>query len=256
MWKNCNQQLTPPVEDQEYADIDEGEEYIGQTTSELVYYPLKPCRIVDTRFASRWGFNPIPTNGQFNLDVYGNTSSQGGAASCGVSSDAAGVVLNVTAVPTASGNGWLTVWPFGSSKPTASLVNYNAASTSSAIANAVVQSICKGCSDHLSVFARYSSDVVIDVLGYFARPSKTAVESVIQTTTINIPANGNGHGEALCPSGYRITGGGCHWNHYNTNCQTMGSRPWLNGWACDGRNNLSSVQGFHTHAVCTRMPGR
>ena len=103
------------------------DEFIGiQTTSELVYYPLTPCRIVDTRYATKWGFwsPPIPTNGTYSFDTIGNTTSQknptGGPANCGVPSAAAGVVINVTAIPLLNSSGHLRVWPFGQPRPLAS----------------------------------------------------------------------------------------------------------------------------------------
>jgi hypothetical protein len=162
------------------SDAESYDEFIGtQTTSELVFYPLKPCRVVDTRFATRWGSygTPVGSGGTIAVRTYPSLAGQGGASDCGVYSGSAAVVVNVTAVPVSGGQGFLTVWPYGQSRPNASLVNYNSASTSGAIANAVSQSQCRGCSDELYVYASRTSHVIIDVIGYFAQNTATALQT-------------------------------------------------------------------------------
>jgi hypothetical protein len=247
-------------EEGEEALVDsEGDEaLIGlQTTSELVFYPLTPCRIVDTRFASRWGFNPIPSGGQINLDVYGDTSSQGGRTNCFVNSDAAAVVINVTAIPVAGGDGFLTVWPFGLARPLAALVNYNPADAF-AIGNATVQTIRRLGADQLSVYALRSTHVTIDVSGYLARPTDTPLDTTFRSTSRTIGAGGNlSFRSPACPAGYRISGGGCHWDIYNSSLSIIGTRPWTSTeWNCDFRNGTGGNRVAIAHGVCVRMPGR
>lgn len=245
----------------EISQADSWEEYLGQTTSELVLYPLKPCRIVDTRYAPRWGFNPIASQSQINIDVYGDTSSQKDASSspanCGVSSDAAAVVINVTAIPVGNASGWLTVWPYlETPRPQASLVNFDGRDNLSAIANAVTQKINRGGADQLSVWARNPAHVAIDVIGYFARPSKSALYKSVRTASKTIRALTVENVTVSCLTGYTLTGGGCALNSSGSLWNITETRPSGNGWFCEGWNGSILNRTIYVYAVCNKTPGR
>jgi hypothetical protein len=135
---------------------------------DLQYTGIQPCRIYDTRAGSGvqgQGTGPIGANQTRDVDV-----SQGAAPSCGVPLTAKGIVMNfIAAAPAGPGN--LRAWPYGTSAPNASVINYSNISGLN-IANGVVQAICAtGCTHDLTLRADVSAThVVIDVLGYFAPP--------------------------------------------------------------------------------------
>ena len=134
---------------------------------DLSFTPVQPCRIYDTRAGSGvqgQGTGPIPAAQNRDVDV-----THGSAPSCGISSQAKAVVMNFIAVGPA-GPGHLQAWPFGTTMPTASIINYaNVGGLN--IANGLVQPICPFCTHDLTVRANVSAThVVIDVLGYFAAP--------------------------------------------------------------------------------------
>ncbi len=79
----------------------------------------------------------------------------------GVPVDVGAVVVNVTAVG-ASGSGFLTVYPCGSEVPTASNVNYVVGQV---VANLVTAKV--GAGGAVCVFSHVSTDVVIDLAGWF-----------------------------------------------------------------------------------------
>jgi hypothetical protein len=260
------------------SEAESYDDFIGiQTTSELVYYPLTPCRIVDTRFATRWGFQtPIPTNGTRSFDTIGNTSSQKdptvGPANCGVPSAAAGVVINVTAIPLVNSSGWLTIWPFLNPRPNASLVNWDNSDSSEAIANAVTQSQCFGCTDQLNVYARYSAHFIVDVIGYFAAPTKTIPDQYIVSSGRRDLGTGTGSiFTANCPSGYRLSGVSGLVDLWTLDIEFIGARPARNNSIALVSGANSGTQGlcqfrndsgaFRSNAVvcmaiCLRQPGR
>ena len=145
---------------------DEGK---AQDDEDLVFTPVVPCRIVDTR-------NPGPVSGVFSpgeqreFFVYGTTeiSSQGGnPAGCSPPrGNPSAVHINVTAVPQ-SGQGNLGVFPANVSAPHASLVNYKAGVQNIANAATVKTSGRAGAGD-IAVKNRYGySHLVIDVMGYY-----------------------------------------------------------------------------------------
>ncbi|MBC7883362.1 MAG: hypothetical protein H7Y37_18890 [Anaerolineae bacterium] len=143
------------------------------TSVSLSYYPLPSCRIVDTRNTASSNL-PIGSPVTYTVNQGGATvdySSQGGSASgCGIPTDAKAVFFNFVAV-NASGSGHLQAWPFGTSIPTASVLNY-ANLPGFNIANGIVLSVCDPsattCSKDLNVQANQSTiKLVVDVVGYF-----------------------------------------------------------------------------------------
>ena len=103
---------------------------IGSASLDLVFTPLAPCRIMDTR-------NPGAISGKIlagtTRTFNGNSSatnytSQGGLlATCGIPfvTDVAAIVLNVT-VTQPAGAGYITVFPANALQPLASSVNFTA----------------------------------------------------------------------------------------------------------------------------------
>jgi hypothetical protein len=120
-----------------------------------------PARILDSR--------PGPGNiGGFATPWAGGTTRDitmvGGVS--GVPSDADAVVLNVTVTGT-TGSSFLTLWPTGQAKPTASSLNWTPGRT---IPNAVTVKLGSGGlnAGKVSVFnLSGNADVIIDVAGYY-----------------------------------------------------------------------------------------
>ncbi len=145
---------------------------LGDLNEDLVYTPVTPCRIVDTRFG---GGGVIPAGGSRNYWVHGTVTSQGGnPAGCPspTGGDPRAVHLNVTIVPV-SGNGFVKVYPKGSPEPNASLVNFKKGTN---IANAATIKTCFNCNQDITVKVRNASThVIIDLLGFYF-PANLPVE--------------------------------------------------------------------------------
>ena len=256
--------------DELLAAMDGEANFGNETSSELVFYPLTPCRVVDTRIATKWGPGvPIAAGQTITFNTYPPLNGQGGHPSlnCGVLTTASAVVMNVTAIPVSGGKGHFRVWPWTQPIPTASLINYSS-TVDTNMANAVVQSQCRACSEDVNVYSLKTAHLVVDVIGYFARPTRTAVENNVLYTKTNVAANANFDiFSPPCPSGWRVTGGGFLTDFYTTPI-TVGSRP-ANGtsidlftginladrWLCQGKNG-NLAQGIYCHVVCSRIPGR
>jgi hypothetical protein len=131
------------------------------------YSPLTPTRICDTRAG-----NPSDLSGtaaQCNgTDDAGSTLSAGStlpievAGFFGVPADASAVVLNVTVVGPAA-PGFLTVFPTGAARPTASNLNYTAGSS---VPNLV--EVGTGTGGEVSIYSLAQANVVVDLEGYVA----------------------------------------------------------------------------------------
>jgi len=137
----------------------------GSSGSEnLLFNSVTPCRIVDTRI-SKGGTGPIPSGTQRNFIATGL---------CGVPhGPAKAAMVNITAV-NATGSGYLTVFAYPESRPTISILNYGLIPGFPAIANGVIVPICdtaiNTCPYDFSIYAYSTTDVVVDVMGYFAKP--------------------------------------------------------------------------------------
>jgi hypothetical protein len=132
------------------------------TASALSFYPLTPCRLVDTRNAN----GPL---GGPTLAASGSRSFPIQSSNCGLPSGASAYSLNVTAIPKGPLN-YLTMWPSGQSQPLVSTLN---APTGVVTANGAI--VPAGASGDISVFVYDASDVVIDVNGYFAAPGASGL---------------------------------------------------------------------------------
>lgn len=122
---------------------------------DLGFYPLPPCRAVDTRVGA-----PL-------ISGTPRTFLIGGV--CGVPGTAKALSINVTVVgPTASG--FVTLWPADLPEPATSTINFQAATTR---ANNAVATLATDGSGRLSAKALLADSgpvhLVIDVTGYMAR---------------------------------------------------------------------------------------
>jgi hypothetical protein len=122
------------------------------------YIPLTPSRLVDTRTTAR------PAAGS-TTDVA--VAGRGGVPASGV----AGVIVTVTSVD--SSPGFLTVWPKGAARPTAS--NLNPGLEGQTIADHVTVPL--GADGGISVYTSGGGHVLVDVVGWFTDASAPASTS-------------------------------------------------------------------------------
>jgi hypothetical protein len=125
----------------------------------LSFYPLTPCRIADTRAGS--GFSG--SFGQPSLVAGATRYFPLLSGSCSIPNTAQAYSLNLTAVvPSGTALGYLTAFPAGNSLPVAASLN---ALTGGVVASAAI--VPAGTSGAISVYAMDTTDLVIDIDGYF-----------------------------------------------------------------------------------------
>ena len=130
--------------------------FTPSTGSTLEFYPLTPCRVVDTRNANGDLGGPYLPGGQpRNFPVLEST--------CGIPNSAQAYSFNFTAIPRTRSLGFLSVWPEGQPRPTVSTLNDTKGTI---VANAAV--VPSGTSGGITVFPTDDTDLAIDVNGYFA----------------------------------------------------------------------------------------
>jgi hypothetical protein len=252
---------------------------LASATSDLVFVPITPCRIVDTRNTG----SPVVAGTPVKFFFFGDTgvftfSTQGGVAGTAVAA-CAGTVLTagggtlgsvapaaaaatVTVVgATAAGN--FVVWGGSAPIPNSSVLNWTAGQT---LANTTVipsGGRTGGNKDFAVLYNGPSGQahLIVDVVGYYIENTATALQCSTQVAsgagsittgtavTVAFPA---------CTAGYTRTGGGCSTSvpvGANVYLQTDSS----NSANCVYFNNSgSTVTGntFRAEAVCCRLPGQ
>ena len=174
----------------------------SQSASALAFYPLTPCRVVDTRKAAGPLAGPYLAAGQSRaFPIQSGT--------CNIPSTAQAYSLNVTAIPpTASGQpqplGSLTMWPTGQAQPLVSTLN---APTGTTTANAAI--LPAGTGGSVSVFVTNDSDLLLQVNGYFA-PKGSTGNTFLYTVTPCRALDTRTYGSTPFPGTYTvpIEGGG------------------------------------------------
>jgi hypothetical protein len=156
---------------------------LGDASDDLVYTPVTPCRLADTRGAGgQFGANSAR---DFKVWASGGFAAQGGSATnCGVPANPAAVAVNITAV-TPAGAGNLIAYPTGTPSFT-SVLNYQTGQN--ALANgAIVRTCVPNCANQLTIATNGAgADVVLDIAGYFRAPQGGYVASVTAGTGIAV----------------------------------------------------------------------
>ena len=141
---------------------------LGTLDKDLVYTPVTPCRIVDTRNA---GSGVLAAGSQRGFIGWGASfTAQGGASNaCGLplSTDNAAIAVNFTIVSPATG-GYITAYPGNASQPLAATLNFNAGDVKGS--NAILKLNQTGSGSHFSIFSTSTAHLVGDVVGYYAKP--------------------------------------------------------------------------------------
>ncbi len=158
---------------------------VNPVPSALQFVPVTPCRVVDTRNA----------NGTFGGPAIGGNSSRSFPLSqsgnpCSIPSSAIAYSLNVTVLPQTT-LGYLTIWPSGEGQPNVSTLN----SPDGRIkANAAI--VPAGTpSGSVSVYVTDTSNVILDIDGYFATPTQGSLQFYALTPCRIVDTrNGQDHG--------------------------------------------------------------
>lgn len=234
-----------------------GPKLLGAPEADQVYTPITPCRIADTRI-SGGAITAGGTRSFFAVNAANYTAQGGSATNCGLLGiGASAVAINITAV-TPSGAGYATVYPFGTSQPAASSVNYTAGAI---VNNAIIAKIPNPLqSSDFNVFSFAQAHYVIDIVGYFAPPQATPLDCVntsVQTFTITANST-NFFNNPACPTGYRPQTPYCWTGSSGVAMQGSGFNSNIpsSSTFCAWENTTATSQSVFGGNVCCRIPGR
>ena len=129
------------------------------TASTGLFRPVTPIRLLDTRQQNSIHFGPLAAGDKVDVNV---------AALAGLPADATAAALKVT-ITESTASGFWTVFPTGTTRPTAS--NINVFGAGSTIANQVLAPLASG---QTTVFSQTGGQLIIDLVGWFTGPSTPA----------------------------------------------------------------------------------
>ena len=151
-----NGKVSVYVTDQSDVILDINGYFAAPSESSLAYYPMPPCRILDTRTSA--GAPRLAARVTRPVTVqYGN---------CGVPAYARAYALNATVIPVST-LGFLRLQPFESAPGNTSTLN---AVTGTIVANSAI--IPSGTWGAIDVYATEDTHLVLDINGYFALPGE------------------------------------------------------------------------------------
>jgi hypothetical protein len=159
------------------------------TNGESGYVPRPPTRVLDTRTTTGGHRGALGAGGQLSLQL-------------GLPADATAVVLNLTATDATAG-GFLTAWPTGAARPTASNVNFAKGQTA---ANLVTVPLGTGGAVDVYNLAG-STDVVADLFGYYTSGSDAGSAYVPVAPHRLLDTRQGGHGPLVAGHPIQIQSG-------------------------------------------------
>jgi hypothetical protein len=153
-------------------------------------------------------------------------------------------------------------WAASPTEPLASVINYSSLPGLN-IANGLAQPVCNAatttCSFDLIVKADVAqSHLIVDVVGYYAAPQRTALACQTLVTNGTIPANAFFSVDSpVCPAGTSLTGGGIDTNFSTAEIWVYASKPNVSStaWTCTARSLFAGDWPFECFARCCSTPG-
>lgn len=263
-----------------------GPDALGNANADLVYTPVTPCRLFDTR-ASQGGMGTPGLNVRRTYGAIVPVVNQGGPGGCAAPSGAT-VALMVIGTLTPSGAGLLQGGPQGVANFPNALILYQSGDQYGATI-AMPLNPANGQFDLVEQSA--TADLYGDLLGYFRAPQGGFVSSIsagngisitgsattptvsvstsisgavalectnVSSAFIAVPVNVWTSIDATCVAGYSSTGGG-----YYVSEGTLGfpgvwifSYPLGNSWRTWVDNQTNGPRNVQSWARCCRVPAR
>ncbi|TAG80874.1 MAG: hypothetical protein EAZ21_07260 [Betaproteobacteria bacterium] len=223
----------------------------AQFDANLVFTPVAPCRIADTRAVG--GIMAANVARAFDVTAVSNYSFQGGEASncnIGAAGSFAALATNITVInPNASGS--LKAYAFGAAVPaTANTMSYAAGEVRTVFT--IVKLDQTASANEMSVISSASAHLTIDVVGYFTQAATVAAPSLqcqetAETSVTIAPGASDDAFAPVCAAGFVQT---------STNCRNSSffvPFAWIAGGACSARNGTASAVTIRATRTCCRI---
>jgi hypothetical protein len=239
------------------ADVKDDPGFIGDPDKDLMFTPITPCRVIDTRNVAG------KVAGVRAYDADTNGATYGGSAACNLqsafgvtnASQIGALAMNVTIVDTSSAGapGFLAVKPSAAS-PTTSLLNWYQAAAAVQIANQGVVTLDQASGTEFVIETSGAVHVVVDIFGAFVEPQATAIQTIRFSADQSNPAGSYRTLSLGCPAPYSVLGGGCETfdrGHFINTSQFFNE-----SWSCAAKNHNGFASLLRVYVICGTVPGR
>jgi hypothetical protein len=227
---------------------------------DLVFTPVDPCRIVDTRNTGAGAIAGGTSRG-FYAWGFPDFSFQGGSATdCGGLSQQApqAIVVNVTVVSPAA-LGYATLYPANAAQvPTAATLIYPSAGA--IISNSATVTLGTIDNDDFRIFSEKNAQYVVDIVGYYDFPYAMELDCSNQAASWVVNGSATFNNTLACEAGFTLTGAGCSTTGFNDASWAVNGLFTNAGGqveaGCAGTNLTASQITVKGTAQCCRIPGR
>jgi hypothetical protein len=251
-----------------------GPQSIGSSTIDQTFTPITPCRVVDTRnvggaigpFATRnfFFYTTDPSTNWFTIQ--GGVNGAAGTVCPGtvITGFVPSSAVATVTVTLQGGNGNLIVWQGTAPVASASTISYAASGDTSTLATIPGGGRSGngpgGPVQDFGVFvnAFTSTNVVVDIVGYYSSPAATALDCVLSTaTTASLDTTTRDYNTAnTCTSGYFAVSAACEGQGDYNFLQLAGSGVLTSTQThCFGTYTGSLTVLQRSLSWCCRVPG-
>jgi hypothetical protein len=238
-------------------------------TSVVVYRPLAPCRILDTRVATAASGVHGPLLGGVLFQIPGfvptgqNWGQFGGTPTtdCGLTNPPGTAIRGVTVVATILAptfDAYLGISDANNLSTVLSSVALNYVHGQGLSTMYIVPQIASN-NIYFAMPTGLSANLILDVVGYYAVADATSLQCTAQTSAPVTIGGSNGTGSAtspLCGAGYALTAGSCDSSapgmSLTQDKATLGNTAWL----CSAQNRGATAANLTATAICCRVPGK
>jgi len=238
-------------------------------SSALVYKPLSPCRIADTRNATLASGVQGPLAGNILYRVPGfvtsgqNWSAYGGAAEstgCGLTDPPGSAIYAVALVATMlnpSFDAFLGISDVNDLNAVLSSVALNYSHGQGLSTLFIVPQISSN-SIYFAMPAGLSANLILDVVGYYAIADSTLQCTSQASAPLTIAGSGASDSVAspACSAGYTLTGGSCDSTSQGMRLTQDKATGANTAWLCAATNAGALPADLTATATCCRIPGR
>jgi len=235
----------------------------AQATENMIYVPVSPCRLADTRATASGA--AIPADTSRNFLVSGTVTSQGGnpdgcpAPRPGV--EPLAISAYVLAIPPNVGSaaGILTAFPSGQAAPApgaGSTVNFNAGQV---IGNTTTITLCDPAGTcpadgEFAILARTSAEhVVVDVQGYFYPATGTCPDDMVAAGSVCVDKY---EASLVDASGTATTSAACNADGSDCGADAAGVNPAIFAQSVDGVLPDTGPSWFQAAMACANVGKR
>ncbi len=234
----------------------------------LVFKPLEPCRIMDTRSATPASGvqGPIAGNALKTLPGFitagQNWGQYGGSAAsdCGLTSPPGASINAVALVATILNpnfDAYLGISDVNDLSTVLSNVALNYTATQGLSTMYIVPQVASN-SIYFAMPAGLSAQLIYDVVGYYAAEDVTALQCTTQASApVAIAAAASGTATSpACAAGYTLTSGSCDSTSFTLDLTQSKASGGNTTWLCAATNRGGSSANLTATANCCRVPGR